>query len=300
MGKGAPDYTRLAHILGITETGKLIQIRVDDEGRMVSIMTGEYSGGSTILATDEDGRILAVITDPENIWGVRPLVGNAELCARLGSPVYYDRRGSVMSIESFNNGLSRIDPSGVGGAGSLTIVSEFARSYGYSCKITTRTAGDYDTGVMQYFDFPRPGNTLGHEFHIAPTGAQGGIYCYISVYTGTRYLIFGMKWDFVGKNLYYWGSGADWVDSGENMTMYHVAGKGLHWHNIKLVVDLVTEKYIRLLVDHLSVDLSAIACQASNSANDSETIVTTRGYGDAANSRTIYLDDLIFTVLEPE
>jgi len=300
MAKGAPDYTRLAHIFGVTAAGELVQVRVDDDGNIVAIMTGEYSGSSKTLATDEDGRILAIITDPENIWGIRPIVGNAELAVRLGSPTQYDRRGSVMNFEGFETGLHRVYLYQVTGTGSIILTTDYVRSGGYATKLTTIKTGDYSTGFYQYFHFPSAETTLAHEFHVSFLDDVGAVSAKMTVYTGSRVCNAGIQWVLADGKVYYWGSGGSWVDSGYTMSAYHTFGFGYLWHNLKFVFNPFTEKYMRILVNHLNIDLSAVSIQAVNETADPELVIGTMAIGDATDSYTYYFDDFIFTVREPD
>jgi len=71
------------------------------------------------------------------------------------------------------------------------------------------------------------------------------------------------------------------------------------WHTNKLVVDMETHRYVRCLLNDLSVDLSAIAMQTS--ASSRPPFVTNR-WGlkgrDGAND-VAWTDDLILTQNEP-
>jgi len=60
MGRGAPDYTRITEIKGLSPTATLVTIAVDANGQLYAVVKGQY--GSTLLpiAVDSAGRIIMV------------------------------------------------------------------------------------------------------------------------------------------------------------------------------------------------------------------------------------------------
>ena len=297
MGKGAPDYTRLAHILGLTKLGELIQVRVDDQGRIVSVMTGEYSGSSKVLATDADGRIIAVITDPENIWGVRPIVGNAELAARLGSPTRWDRRGSVIMMDSFQYGLSRILEWKGGTGSSLSLSSAACRSKGYSLKAITGTDGDRFAGSYHPLPLSTFEGLCGIEVHVAQIGTEGTFIARMQFWTGTHTLLVGIRWDLSDGKVYYYGSGGEWVDSGEVASYMNSIA---FWNAIKFVVDTESQKYVRAMINDKAIDLDEVSGYYDTDAGNPEVHIQCYRLGTPTSGAiTCYIDDVIFTVREP-
>jgi len=67
------------------------------------------------------------------------------------------------------------------------------------------------------------------------------------------------------------------------------------WHKYKLVFDADTAKYIRLLIDNQTIDLSSYSVAGSVAGSGTELFVRFTSYGDASSLIFSNLDDFIFT-----
>lgn len=322
MTNDAPDYTKIVQLFGkyagsllpiaVDADGQLYGVlkgsdgtilrvvKVDTSGRLETVILGEYSGASKVLATDEDGRLIAIITDPENIWGVRPVVGNAELAVRLGSHTPYDRRGSVMHILDFSHGMTNVYPNTYGTGGACEITADYSKHGGYSLKIITPSNGDFLTEIQQYHCFPAAPDIVGIEFAVSEEDSAGSPYCYMSICTDTRRIYAGVLWDSATSKLYYMNGVGTWADSGFTRTFWHVADYGYEFHSVKLCFSTLTEKYVRVCVDHKELDWSAFSCPASDYTDQLPATTRLGALGANGQNYTFYFADLIHTIKEPE
>jgi len=103
----APDWVNVNWLVG-DYSGTPTLIAVDADGNIIVVMKGEYEGSLKTVAVDEGGRILMIPTDPADIWGNAISIGLGELIAALSVAKRFDKRGSVLFLEDFENGLGTL------------------------------------------------------------------------------------------------------------------------------------------------------------------------------------------------
>lgn len=298
MAVGSPDYVKSVKLLGVKTDGKTKEVLLDVAGRIVAVMIGEGPSGSIVLRTDDEGRIIAVITDPENIWGIRPLVGNAELAVRLGSPNRWDRRGSVIWQNSFQDGFTHSGTLASVEDGSVKISADHALTGGYSAKLVSPAGvGEY-ARVIDYVPLPTYGGKVGLEVHFSTGSPTGTVEMWITVLTGSRIMSAGLKAVLEDQKVYYYNSAEGDTDTEK---IVGACGYEYYWHGLKVVIDLTTEKYLRALVEESQVNLTDVPLYADGNLNPPRAHVGVNLYtpvGDA--QQTIHVDDIIVTVNEPD
>ncbi len=67
---------------------------MQESGR--TVITGNHAGELVPMKFDAEGRGELYITDSVDVWGNIKVMGLAELAARLGSPMLFDRRGNIL------------------------------------------------------------------------------------------------------------------------------------------------------------------------------------------------------------
>lgn len=183
-----------------------------------------------------------------------------ELAARLGSPVTFDRRGNVVWFDSFENGFNkwRIPPGSSG-----TVALSDARAYfgARSCKFTTAAVAGSYTAMTSYIHLPSL-SKIGSAFILTPPD-HGGVpnpdyelefsIGFSDRAFSLRYLSYSPDNNRYQLALYTTGG---WTNA------YTITGDGLFnlfsylFHTVKLVFDLATNKYERLIIDNMEYDIS--------------------------------------------
>ena len=71
------------------------------------------------------------------------------------------------------------------------------------------------------------------------------------------------------------------------------------FHAIKLVVDVRTDRYVRLLVDDTEVDISDVSTTPNSNLGNGRLVGGVLLIGDSGQNDELIVDDLIFTQNEP-
>ncbi len=219
----------------------------------------------------------------------------AELAARLGSIVTFDRRGDVVWLDDFEAGLEKWAPVIVGTGAALTNSPEAARSGGFSAKLTLGDAIDDQTGFVKYMGLPTL-SKVGFEISFTIASALSHLGWRIFMLDGTYQHEAYIR---------YYESGSELKYLDQNNVYQHLAyiGNLWHasycWHTAKLVVDHINHKYVRFLINENAIDMSALPYY--HPLSGVSPVYSFRYY--AANgiigNRSVYADDAIITQNEP-
>ena len=215
----------------------------------------------------------------------------AELAARLGSINTFDRRGNVVFLDDFEAGLSRWEV-GTYGTGAAAVVSVYrSHSGAYAAKLTTGSDGAQAIEIRR--QIPRPvAGKIGLEFSWAWDGPLWCVVVSLDLFNGATYdhyvVAFYRSTDLI--TLRDAAGVAQTIASGLLMQTDH-----LMFHTAKLVVDTESRKYVRLLFDRNSYDLSAYGCQAIADASTPRLVLLIGPWGNTANNIDTYVDDVIVT-----
>lgn len=287
------DWTRAFAMMG-QHAGDYVTVLLGADGSMYAVLQGEYEGALRTVKLDDEGRLSAFVIDSIDAWDRMLTVGNAELCARLGSSVIYDKRGQVLFVESFERGWYRwtLSTDGTGAAGVIT--PTVAATGGYSVKLT---GGSSDTNLASiHRRVPsRPAGKMGLEFSFAVPAYWDYILASLYLYTGALVYIAAVKFVYTTGNLRV-------LDEVEG---YPIVGTGTalggDWFNtIKLVADIDTGMYVRLMFNNQEI---AIPTKTVSVNTDTSTppgiMVDIAFYGREGYNDIMYLDDIILTGAEP-
>jgi len=224
-----------------------------------------------------------------------PLTDMAELAARLGSPLIYDRRGNVVWMYGFEYGLTglAVFEEEVGSSVALSI-DEWEHP---PCSALLRVAGlDLSRAyIRRHFASPTGGVIgwaaackLGEDAQLVEVA--------FAHFDGTYSTLYHTRIDHVNHRLEYLDDGAIYRKFAGDLPDYAEANYFLH---MKLVVNVDTGKYVRFLLDNTEYDLSALSGYrfGSGVALHARGLVM-HSVGQSATS-DVYVDSLILTENEP-
>lgn len=223
------------------------------------------------------------------------LSDDAELAARLGSIVTFDRLGTVIALETFEGGLSRWSFS-LFGTGSKACLSNYrSQSKGVSLKLASGTGTTPSVGAswkMPYSELTR----LGYEASYAFVGTKNVVYHLLNVFKGTYYLGFGIGWVLTTGKVYYANSAGAWIYTGT--TVLPPAHTTL-FNKVKLVVNALSEEYERALINQQGISLKGEGANHITSSDNPSIEAVVQVTGNGTDSMTAYMDDGIITESEP-
>lgn len=290
MVTDVPDYEGGMIMRGIYDS-TYTTIALDADGYIIVPVKGLYEGTLTTLAVDSAGRIQAVLTDPEDVFGNPHYMGAAELAARFGSINTFDRRGETFWMDDFEDNINKWIQQTTGTGAAIALSTTQARNGAKSAELKTGNSAGNSAWISRWLPYRELGK-LGIEAHI--THGLGMRYWLIKLelYDGSKHYECHLRWDKPNNNLDIMGSAGSYttIDSS-----FEPAAVDDLFHAVKLVGDFTTGKYVRLLFDADVYDLSSydlfeeavvygksVFCQIAFTTNDN-------------NNRIGYVDDVILT-----
>jgi len=218
-----------------------------------------------------------------------------ELAARLGSIVTFDRRGDVLFLDAFEDGLVHWATKALGMGAGVELSAARARYGQFSVHLTAGSDS----------------SRYGRIAHIMPVPVESGLGLEVgfSLASEGQYLLLVMEW--LGPAASMWFQ-VRWRDDNHDLQVYEGAGvwttfaAGLDlqqgatlFHDIKMVGDLTSGDYLRCLVDDKEYDLSAYSAVTVAGANTPRVNLYVYNYGRSGENDEIYVDDVIVTQNEP-
>lgn len=235
-------------------------------------------------------------------WGTTGPLGTvftledmAELAVRLGSIDTFDRRGNVILLDDFEGGILKWLPNGQGVGWSVTWDSTHARNGAFSAKLVTRAQADYWVNISRYFSFPAV-SRMGFEFSWTNEVFMRDVQIKVLLHSGTAQHEAAIKWLATDQFFYYHN----------NLGVFSITPYKLMFfngvpvfHTIKVVVDFIEGKYVRLIANNFQYDLSALKYERTEFALTPRAYVAIQIRTDAAVNVVSYIDDVIITQNEP-
>jgi len=219
----------------------------------------------------------------------------AELAARMGSIVTYDRRGDVLWMDDFESAnLGKWDTTNMFGS-SAALVTVAARSGDQSVRLQTAADAADNAQIVRYLPYPAA-SRFGFETHFS-LGNNLAVYrIEMRLYDGVNYYRAQAYYDPQGNTLQIVSAEgnvvtvASGVDLLENQAMFHA---------MKLVVDLATREHVRLLLNNREYNLSGIGIQRITDTTAPHLRIEVYVESSADGNQDAYVDDVIITQNEP-
>jgi len=272
-----------------------LPIAQDATGNMVAVMKGNYDGVLKTWKVDDEGRGEMFISDPTDVWGNVVSIGPGELAARLGSPIVWDKRGSLLWYEGFETELTEFE--NAGGTTNRTP----AHKYSGECSllVTTAATASVLAGVTTVFSHPPLTKSIGFETVFTKHDDHEYIYIDISVMDGTTGHYPSFRIDVQNGKLQYYAPGPTWTDFATGIALDDSYGTVLLWHHLKIVFDISTGKYVRCILDNTEYDMSSYSF---DTAADTHLYTRIQAFTSPSinSALTSYFDHFALTSNEPE
>lgn len=295
MASGFPDWLRAFSMLG-KYGDDFVVVAVTEAGNLYTLLQGETVDEELrTVRLDDQGRLSAFVIDSIDAWGAMLSIGNAELAARLGSVVRYERTGEVQFIETFESGLQTWTTATQGTGAAVVLSPVSASSGGYSVKLT----GGSDGVRTAHLLFERgllPQGKQGLAVSFALPGTIDYLDVKMATYDGTTARTAAARFTDTNDDLEYLDSDGNYQKLADvGLTSRDAA----NYNRIKLVADFANGIYLRCLFNQVSYDMSAYAIYSRASAVAPAIFCDIMlGSRDGEND-IAYIDDVVVTVAEP-
>jgi len=222
-------------------------------------------------------------------------IDTGELAARLGSPDTFDRRGNVVFMDDFEATVLHWGVFLVGAGSSVVLSTADVYRNSQSCKLHTDINLNDLAEIRRSFALP-VNSKIGMEFSVSGDFTNTNLEFWHSIYTGARLYVAKIRYHYTTKTLSY-------ADSGDIFqplsTTQGIGDASFFYSTFKLVIDYDTHKYVRLIVDKDTYDLSTYDLQWAANATTPRMHTIIQLKNTAAAARTAYIDDVILTQNEP-
>lgn len=219
----------------------------------------------------------------------------AELAARLGSVVTFDRRGDVVWFDDFEQGIGKWIPSHVVAAGEFLIENGVGRNGMFCIKVRAAANATAFT-YAQHDGVYHVEGPLGLEFSMATDDGSYIMEVLWNLRGRSAGLRAGLRYQLAAGKLWYYNSAGGWTLLDDDLWLY--PGTRL-FHPMKLVVDSLTRKYKRLIIEQHTYDLENIAAFPRAASTQTWMEIMLGDVGQAALHQYIWYDDVILTQNEP-
>ena len=234
----------------------------------------------------------ADIAPRKTVYGAIDL---AELAARLGSIVSFDRRGDVIFLEDFEGRLGRWYTGSSDDEGYVRLTYGITRSGFGACRLyAPATDGEW---VYMYTNLPEPvPSKLGLEFSFSGWYMQGIFQWEISLRNAGGFgRFYRGRITSDGDKVQIYN-----VDTWEDIaTRTDLFPGEQQYYPIKMVIDVENHKYVRLIVGGESYDISAYSPRELSPPDVVYLHILFERYADGSVFRMSHIDDVILTQNEP-
>lgn len=226
---------------------------------------------------------------------VSGLADIGELAVRLGSIVTFDRRGDVYWFDDFEDDITKWMVGGDDATYEVVWSPVATHKGAFSIELKAGSGGSY-YAYMRKYAAPIPLTRLGFEcWYTINSNSE-----YIDITIGrceSGEVTYGtLRLKPATRELQYEDSKGNYQTfktlASLETTVYHFAP-------MKLVIDLVTGKYVRALFLDKEYDLSSYSLRTASTAAKLSTWMQIYHKGEDGTNRSIYVDNVILTQNEP-
>lgn len=224
-----------------------------------------------------------------------PVDDLAELAARLHSPITFDRRGDVISMDTFRNGRRPWQASALGTGAKTVLSPDHFLTDGYSLAITCPSDHAFDIYVYRYTPFV-PHGAIGVEIAFTFDTYTKNIKLELDTNDGTTRVFTHLLYTYSAQRLAYLPAvGSDVFLS----PTVDIARDAHIFNHLKLVIDPTVPAYVRAILNHQAFDLTGIPARVTSATGTPYLLISVKFIGTEGQTPTVYLDNVIVTQDEP-
>jgi hypothetical protein len=233
-----------------------------------------------------------VTNAPRNIYQVLDL---GELAARLGSIDAFDRRGDVVFLDDFEDGLAHWATGGSGAGNDVRLTRARSRSGAYSAKLTPGTTLG-QSAIMVHRQPLAFWSPSGAEFSFNLADNISYLDLFLTTQDAAQLVTYGIRYDRLFTRLRYLGPGGPWITFDPAVPDLLDA---YTFQTMKLVVNPEAERYARLQVNSTTYDLAAYLPFVAAPAGAPWLSMQLEVIDIGALAAPLRVDDVILTQNEP-
>lgn len=221
-------------------------------------------------------------------------ITRAELAVRLGSIVSFDRRGDVLWYDDFEDMLNKWTITADAGCSASIVASPVGRG-GFACKLETDATLSNSVEMRHILPYSALGK-CGFEVSFTIPVLLDALFFYFYLYTGVVDKLAACYINISGTTLGLWTS-VGWQSIDASFSPLATLDT---FHTLKLVSDFENDKYMRLLFDSSSYDISdyALSSGAFLVSPNLDIKIDLLNYSLGA-ARELEIDNVIITQNEP-
>lgn len=288
------DWVRAFAMMG-TDGTDYLPVLLGPDGSMYTVLQGEYEGVLRTVKLDDEGRMSAFVIDSTDAWAQMLSIGNAELAARLGSPLRYDRRGSIVVADDFSTGWGVWVKVYAGANAAVELTPGHFATGGYSVECLGSVDPASYSGICAVIPtLPSAGRGVSCLFSIFANLSHFQIDAYY--YDGDDYFRAYAKYNHTDGELIIRDEDAGEVVVTTSVTVVPSADV---FNFFKVTFDTSTGMYKELLFNDNIIDLSAYTLETGASGTTPRVDVKITLHPRLASADKGYIDSAIVTINEP-
>ncbi len=219
----------------------------------------------------------------------------AELAVRLGSIVSFDRRGDVVYLEDFENGLGSWTAVAFGAGSAAGLTRVHRRSGGFGALLEAGAPAGAFAQISREIPLPAV-SKVGVAAFMSWDSDAGSIDLFVEVCRGDRLFSGAVRYDVSADTIAILNSAGGYttIASAVYLAQYIDTFTAL-----KLVIDVETGKYVRAIVNDTSYDLRSYNCYQTGATLYAYVLPTLRLNGRTGWTPAAAVDSVIVTQNEP-
>jgi len=219
----------------------------------------------------------------------------AELAVRLGSIDAFDRRGDVIFLEDFERGDSKFitDKGGLNAATYLSLLH--CKSGNFSLNLVAGSTLAVYARYAKSLGVPLL-SRIGVELSFASGAFAGYFDIGVSVRDGSKVHSFHIRLDVAAKELKVFDDTGAWVTIATDIALEYSDDL---FHTIKVVGDIKTNEYVRVILNSSVYVISGIKMWNAAAIASPYCTLEVTNTGVIASNVSMFIDDIILTQNEP-
>ena len=219
----------------------------------------------------------------------------AELAIRLGAISSIDRLGDVIFYDDFEDGIGKWVSETGGTGASVSLETAKSNSGGFSCKLVTGNLVDNYANIRKLF-YKFQLSKIGIEFRFILDTYDSIVQTWLYWYDGStvKEAIIAYITDLTLLRI--WVSGGTWKTLATAVRLYQDTTT---WHSMKIVIDLNSEKYERIIINGVQYVKTEEYIESRPDTSLPHTNCGIEIDARVAANVTNYIDDIIITQNEP-